>query len=254
MVRIGDNWYTLDGITQYLFGETNPMNPTVGIDSSGKLVLIDTCEHGDIVKIEHSLARLGYHLEDIKWVFVTHSHHDHIGNVALLEERYDVESFAHFLDIPTIRGEKFPKEKLPNFGEIRRLFPDFNEFASASQAEDKGGKEFVVPPKIRNSLRGGEFFDIAGGFEIIHTPGHTPGHIAILLKKEKALVAGDLMMFWKGKFEGPVGTFSDDLEEAQRSVKKVSTMDFDRLVGYHGAPLTENAKEYINKYLSLNNL
>ena len=62
--------------------------------------------------------------------------------------------------------------------------------------------------------------------EVIHTPGHTPGHISILT--EGLLIAGDAVNVEEDGFAGPRERFTPDMEEATKSVHKLSFREFEK--------------------------
>jgi glyoxylase-like metal-dependent hydrolase (beta-lactamase superfamily II) len=75
------------------------------------------------------------------------------------------------------------------------------------------------------------------GFLVIHTPGHTPGSIALLDVEKKLLVAGDSFRTEKGL--GPMDDkYNIDPKAHRESIKKLATYDFETvLVGHGGAIL-----------------
>ncbi|MFP3381467.1 MBL fold metallo-hydrolase, partial [Bacillus sp. SIMBA_069] len=60
------------------------------------------------------------------------------------------------------------------------------------------------PPKGRvdYTLIDGQELPFCGGIRVIHTPGHTPGHISLYLKQSKILIAGDSMYSVNGILGG----------------------------------------------------
>ncbi len=56
------------------------------------------------------------------------------------------------------------------------------------------------PPKakIDQTLEDRQELPYFGGIEVIHTPGHTPGHISLYVKRSKMLVAEDAMICSEG--------------------------------------------------------
>ena len=79
--------------------------------------------------------------------------------------------------------------------------------------------------------------DVVAGLEIIATPGHTPGHVAVLDGELSLLMAGDAMVGDAGDAGGPVPRFTTDLAQAHASVAKLAGLDFDAVVFGHGEPV-----------------
>lgn len=75
------------------------------------------------------------------------------------------------------------------------------------------------PPKakVNQTVAVGQELPYYGGIPVIHTPGHTEGHISLYLQQSKVLIAADAMLCIDGKLHGPVPQTSLDLRKAQRS-------------------------------------
>jgi glyoxylase-like metal-dependent hydrolase (beta-lactamase superfamily II) len=90
--------------------------------------------------------------------------------------------------------------------------------------------------------------DAVFGLEIIETPGHTAGHIAVLDPVGGILVAGDALNgagapvpVNSGGVGGPNPDFTPDLALAEQSVVKLAGLDFDALYFGHGEPVESGA-------------
>ena len=93
------------------------------------------------------------------------------------------------------------------------------------------------PPsgKVDRNLRDGEELPLYdGGVEVIHTPGHTPGHLSLFVRKEKLLIAGDALRVEQGELVGPSESATPDMDSAKASLRKLTDYDIDRVLCYHG--------------------
>ncbi len=87
-------------------------------------------------------------------------------------------------------------------------------------------------------LVGGE--DIFG-FEALHTPGHTAGHIAVIDHDAGLLVAGDAIFTDGGTaLEGP-DRFFDDVPLSRQSIRDMAALSFNTLLVGHGPPIEVGA-------------
>ena len=89
------------------------------------------------------------------------------------------------------------------------------------------------------------------GFTIIHTPGHTPGHISLLHPEKRFLIAGDALHNRGGKLGAPPPLFTPDVEYSHLSIWKLAKKygnDFDVAVFGHGPPIREKAGEAFNAF------
>jgi len=95
----------------------------------------------------------------------------------------------------------------------------------------------AIPGDIAGLVGGEDIF----GFEMLPTPGHTPGHMAVIDHQAGLLVAGDAIFTEAGGVvEGPE-RFFDDIALSRDSIKAMAAMTFNTLLVGHGDPLTDGA-------------
>jgi glyoxylase-like metal-dependent hydrolase (beta-lactamase superfamily II) len=84
---------------------------------------------------------------------------------------------------------------------------------------------------------------------IIHTLGHTPGHISLYLEDQRTIFGADLL--WNMEESGlviPPPHFTLDQVTAAVSVRRVSRLNFDKLLlAYQDTPLLENAQKAVEE-------
>ena len=106
--------------------------------------------------------------------------------------------------------------------------------------------ERLEPIAIDQPLTAGEILAIAGGIEIIHTPGHCAGHVALLWRPGRMLFAGDVGTNLMGLGD-PVGF--ENLEEGRKSQRKLASLSFDAAAFGHGKPIARDASmRFCNKW------
>jgi glyoxylase-like metal-dependent hydrolase (beta-lactamase superfamily II) len=139
--------------------------------------------------LEAQLAAEGLALADIREVAFTHHHVDHAGLGRTFQEigartfmsRVDADSLKIFFARPELdrdRATFFGRHAVPEtFAErVAPMFPFFRSLAQRFEPTDL--------------LTDGEVVDLAGiGFEVLATPGHTPGHVC--LRHGDLLLTGD---------------------------------------------------------------
>lgn len=94
------------------------------------------------------------------------------------------------------------------------------------------------PRKLRAVNDGDEVF----GTMVIATPGHTPGHIAVLEPSKGLLLTGDAAGTNSGAAVGPNERFSSDMAQARKSLAILAQQNFEIMLPGHGDPLTQGAK------------
>ena len=93
-------------------------------------------------------------------------------------------------------------------------------------------------PRDLVGLVGGE--DIFG-CEMVPTPGHTPGHMAVIDHQAGLLVAGDALFSENGGVvEGPP-RFYDDIAQSRVSIAAMAALTFNTLLVGHGDPILDRA-------------
>ncbi|TYR80487.1 MBL fold metallo-hydrolase [Priestia megaterium] len=200
----------------------NIIHPTLLWDQE-MAVLIDTGFPGQIEDLHIAMDKVGVSFDKLKVVILTHQDIDHIGNLPEILQNCgrDIKVYAHELDKPYVQGD------LP-------LLKD-------------GHIENPPKGKVDDTLIDGQELPYCGGIRIIHTPGHTPGHISLYLRQSKTLVAGDSMYSVNGTLRGIHVPTTLDIKTARRSLKKYLHLDIESVVCYHGGLSKGNINEQIQK-------
>jgi glyoxylase-like metal-dependent hydrolase (beta-lactamase superfamily II) len=86
------------------------------------------------------------------------------------------------------------------------------------------------------------------GLTVLHTLGHTPGHLAFWSEKHQVLLSGDAIVTWP---ELAAGWDSFTLNERQRraSLRRMADLASKAVGVGHGDPMTENAADTVNSLL-----
>lgn len=206
------------------------------------LILVDAGLPGMLPVIEAELQAAGYALSDIRQVIVTHHDLDHIGGLPAVLDATGAEVMALEAEIPYISGEKRP-QKLPSPEQIETLLADPN-LPDTMRA-------FLTRPPVRvpvdRALHDGDLLPWAGGIRVIATPGHTEGHLSLLLERSRTLISGDALTSQDGQLHGPSQRATPDLPTAMQSVQKLAALDVQNIVTYHGGLVTDDAAEQLRR-------
>jgi glyoxylase-like metal-dependent hydrolase (beta-lactamase superfamily II) len=206
------------------------------IESDDGLTLIDAGYPGKEAVVFDAIRGLGRSPDQLKQVIFTHGHPDHIGSAAAVVRETGARTYMHPLDIPLAQSGGPFRPLTPAPGLSRRLMckllyhPD----------------EQMEPIAIDRTLNDGEILRVAGGIEVIHTPGHCAGQVALLWRPGRMLFAGDVCMNIMGLGD-PVGF--ESLEEGRASQRKLASLSFDAAGFGHGDPIARDAlTRFRNKY------
>ncbi len=214
-----------DGI--YIVGGqkiTDPRDCSVYLIDFGELVLIDAGAGLSIDKILLNIKNLGLKSKAVSTVILTHCHIDHAGGAGRLKKEFGVRIIIHEKDAVAVETRDI----------IRTAANWYNlEFP-----------HLVVDCKIKDEEK--RFYFSGQEIVCLHTPGHTPGSIAVYLERKgkKVLFGQDI--------HGPFRTeFGSDIRKWQNSMEKLISLQADILCeGHYGIYESKTkVKEYIERYL-----
>lgn len=191
-------------------------NTYVISDNTKECIIIDPGCYKDFERTELTDFIKTNNLKPVKLIN-THCHIDHILGNKFVSEKWDLELYAHKKDLPF----------LTNSGAVAKMY---------------GFEKYEVSPypkyflKEKDTLKFG-----ASELEIIFAPGHAPGHICLLSKKEGFIIAGDVL------FNGSIGRTDlpgGDYNTLIKSIKtKLLPLDENTIVYCGHGPSTSIGKE-----------
>jgi glyoxylase-like metal-dependent hydrolase (beta-lactamase superfamily II) len=206
------------------------------IEGDDGLALIDAGFRGKEAAVFGAIHGLGRSPDQLKHLIFTHGHPDHIGSAAAIVRETGARTYMHPLDIPLAEsgGPFRPMKAAP--GLLRQVLCRL--FYHPNQR--------LEPVAIDQRLTAGEILPIAGGIEVIHTPGHSAGQVALLWRPGRMLFAGDVGTNLMGLGD-PVGF--ESLKEGRKSQRKLASLSFDAAGFGHGKPIARDAStRFRNKW------
>ena len=164
-----------------------------------QLVLIDTGFPGQTDSIVQAIRDTGFSAGSITHIVLTHQDMDHVGcALDLLQLSPAAQVLANVDEAPYIDGRMTPIKLAAMLENYDALPAGQKEFCDRMKSGYANRKIHVT-----QTVRDGEVLPICGGIEVIHTPGHTPGHICLYLKESGILVGGDAVNIADGEIIGP---------------------------------------------------
>ncbi len=151
------------------------------IETEGGCVLVDSGVAGSETNIEQAMREEGHEPSELKAVFLTHAHPDHIGTAHYFREKYGAKIYAS-------KGERAWIEDI-DLQFTERPIPNFYHLAGRSAAVDQ-----VVKAGDRIYLSDNSCIDVVG------TPGHSADHVSyrmenVVFTGDSLPVRGDIPIF-----------------------------------------------------------
>jgi len=159
----------------YLLGKMYPA-AVYAVDTTDGLVLVDSGVEASAALVTAQLADLGLDVKRLRAILLTHAHMDHSLGATRLRELTGAKIYAGRGDCQPLR-QGGPREAL--FG--THHLPELR----------------THPTPVDVELTGGETVEVGDArFEVLATPGHTPGSVCYLLERDgqRALFAGDVIL------------------------------------------------------------
>lgn len=195
------------------------------------MILIDCGYPNFAPLLEEAANRHNVTLDSITKLIVTHHDMDHIGSLAALKRAYPhIDIIAHELEAPYIEGTK----KSLRLEQAEATFNTLPDEAKPHAEQFIHFLQSIEPIPVDRTVSNDERLPWCGGIDIVHTPGHMPGHISLYLPASKTLIAGDVVVIEQGKLNIANPQFTLDLDEAVRSVQRLLNYDIDQIICYHG--------------------
>lgn len=225
-VRIAEGVYRIptapfDFVNSYAF-----------VEDDDQVVLVDTGTRSAPDRLLAGLASLGRHPGDVRKVLLTHAHADHAGGAAEVLSRTGAPLAAHEADAPHLEAGRAPlQDPSTRLGRLMRRLP--SRFPAVEVAE---------------RFSDGAVLDVAGGLRVVHTPGHTPGHVSLLHERTGVLITGDSI--WNvRRLRWPVLAFCSDVRLTQRTADALGELEYDVAAFTHGPEVADSAREQVRRFL-----
>ncbi|MEI7562054.1 MAG: MBL fold metallo-hydrolase [Actinomycetes bacterium] len=227
-IKLTNNLYRIPTLGSFI-------NTYAFINDDGSVTLVDCGLKKAPAKIVDGLASIGKHPKDVENIILTHAHDDHIGGAAKMIE----------LSNPKFISMHEEDSSYPEKGTTPKV--DTRTVSGKLMSRMPASK--YTPFKVNKELKGGELIDTAGGLKVIHTPGHTDGHISLLHLESKTLITGDSIFNMTSRLTWSLSGFCVDYLQSQETAKRFVDLDFKHAAFTHGPEIMDKGKERITKFL-----
>lgn len=158
-IPIGKDCFIERFVYVYLIFEDNILLIDSGVAGSGQIIF-------------DYIVKAGRKPEEIAMTILTHAHADHIGGAPFIKDKTGCTIVAHREDVRWIEDTELQEKERP--------IPAFKSLVEGNIDVDRvlGDGEIIQ-------------FNNNSTIEVIHTPGHSGGHIALWYKKDRVMITGD---------------------------------------------------------------
>jgi len=184
-------------------------------------VIVDAGAKGMGKKVVGAVAE-----HDIRAHAITHAHGDHLGGSKHVLETLGLPYWVPADDVAAVEAGRMVVAESP----VKPLM-------------NMGAK--FDPLHVDRPLQEGD--ELAAGFTVLDTPGHSPGHVSFWRESDRVLVCGDVffhfnMLTWQYELRQPVKAFTVDPELNRASERKLAELEPAVACFGHGPPLRDPAK------------
>ena len=202
----------------------------VACETTKQAICIDPGDEAE--RIVETLERHGLTLQGIA---LTHAHLDHVGGVAALKK------LKPMAKINLHKDDEF----------MYRALPDQPSWIGIPRAQWAAlGFAFEEPPPVDEYWTDGQKYAVGKlEFEVLHCPGHTPGHVVLFEPNERKVFVGDVLFAGSiGRMDLPGGSTEQLLDSIKN---KLLTLGDDVTVYSGHGPLTTIGEERLtNPFLT----
>ncbi|MFS0820200.1 MBL fold metallo-hydrolase [Bacillus sp. 1P02SD] len=193
--------------------------------------------------------RLGITPRDIHTIYLTHFHPDHSGLSGWMQEQSGAELYMNEIDarmIDRVWGEGSKQVARMKEMVLQHGVPEDLADGIADHMEKLGQNVLPLPvaKPISDTIEFGDKQWI-----VIHTPGHSEGHVCFFQEEEGILIGGDHILekitpnisVWPGASQHPLHEYID-------SLRKIGQYPIKKIYSAHHSPVL-NVKERINELI-----
>jgi len=216
------------------------------VEDGGRVTIVDTGVPAYYAQLDRGLEALGRGRGDVDAIVLTHGHSDHIGFAEQARGELGVPVYVHRDDENlTTTGKAFGKREAPMLPYLRypQAWKLLAHFSTAGLPK---------PVHEVRTFADGDTLDVPGRPRVIHTPGHTAGHVVFHFESQGVLALGDLLctlnpltgrrgpQLLPRALNNSSGTMLD-------SLSKIEGVDAAVLAFGHGEPWTGGAADAVRR-------
>ena len=216
------------------------------IRCENRTVLVDAGYEGFLPLIEKAARQQQIDLGSLTDIIISHHDIDHVGGLQEIKKAFpNISIHASAIEAPFIEG----REKAPRLVQAESLFPALPEEHKSWALGFQRQLAAIQPVPVDHILQPGPLSWLPP-LQVIHTPGHTPGHISLYDPESQTLIAADAVVIEEGHLNIANPNFTLNLPQAAASVKLLSQFPLKRLICFHGGEMTGDIANEFDRLLA----
>ncbi len=204
------------------------------------LALIDTGMPWHARKILRAIQEAGFNLNDVKHILITHADVDHAGGLRVVQQATGARVIVHAIEAMFFKGKW---RRLPNLRHPLGLLylPAYLLLS----------KTVLRIPRLAPDMLVVDGEELDNGLQVIHTPGHTPGHMSLYSRDAGVLFVGDVINHRGGHLSLPPAIFTPQMDIVKDSLRKIARLKDVQVACFgHGPVITEGAGDKIRSFVA----
>jgi glyoxylase-like metal-dependent hydrolase (beta-lactamase superfamily II) len=187
-------------------------------DPDSGITIIDTGYPGTARHLIQFVRDIGRSPQDVRHILITHADLDHAGDLHNLIRLIGARVYASADSWQYIKARRSPPHLRLHVGLIAAAI----------------GLFMLKSVPVDQVVADGDTLDIAGGIQVIATPGHTPDHVCYFWQRESVLFAGDLIRNLAGGLSLTPDGWTHDMAAARKSALRVLALNPTMICPGHG--------------------
>jgi glyoxylase-like metal-dependent hydrolase (beta-lactamase superfamily II) len=203
-------------------------------DDDGQVCIVDMGMPFSATKVLAAVASIGSGPSDVTRLLLTHCHPDHAGGAARVQRATGRPVDVHAEDAEYVRtGTQPQRDPAVRRPLLMRLVKDPKQ----------------DPVTIGEELSDNQLLPVAGGLRVVHTPGHSPGHVSYLHEDSGVLITGDAIFNVLG-VRWPLKVLCSNFAMTKKTAHRLAELEYTTAAFTHGPEITDRPREAIRRFLA----
>jgi glyoxylase-like metal-dependent hydrolase (beta-lactamase superfamily II) len=225
-----------DGVWRIPTAPADFINSFLLQGDDGTLTLVDAGTMTAPRTILAALAALGFQPGDVTHLLLSHAHNDHTGGARKVVDATAAQVQTHEREAVYVREGRMPRvDPSTRGGRLLSRVP--------------GRATGFAKVGVDGTFEDGDVLPLAGGIQVVHTPGHTPGHSSFLHPRSGVLITGDAIFNVRG-LRYSFKNSCTDVRLSRESAQRLGELDYEVAGFTHGVHVSTGARAAVRAFLA----